>query len=88
MILQLCFTGIKIVKKRSSKPRLTKERPSAFYGDTGERISREKPDSAALKPVVWVIDSGSHDSRGKSFRIYGGDDGTRTRGLCRDRAAF
>jgi hypothetical protein len=52
MILQLCFTGIKIVKKRSSKLRLTKERLSAFCGDAGERISREKPDSAALKRVV------------------------------------
>jgi hypothetical protein len=24
----------------------------------------------------------------KSFRIYGGDDGARTRDLCRDRAAL
>jgi hypothetical protein len=24
----------------------------------------------------------------KCFRMSGGDDGTRTRGLCRDRAAF
>src|SRR5207302_4355492 len=55
---------------------------------TTDGIGRAKMDPKGHKTVpFWVLDDFAKIKR-KCFRKNGGDDGTRTRGLCRDRAAF
>ncbi|HEX4020984.1 MAG TPA: hypothetical protein VHX63_07570 [Acidobacteriaceae bacterium] len=59
-------------------------------GQNRVRWTRKKPalelNGPLSDPDLIVTYRSPFDS--KSFRIYGGDDGARTRDLCRDRSAF
>src|SRR5581483_449059 len=64
---------------RCSGASVVAERLSAF---TVSRVEK------ASEPNRWIATSGARIRSAQITEKNGGDDGTRTRGLCRDRAAF